>query len=282
MLIESGDLIPVLPEAVDIPWTKRKSEVINFLHRGRVTFRTYVYDTNVGDIAPLSTYFNPRKWTVKDLNNKFGQCVDNLIDQKASFSSIPSSSGDSKCVSLQPKLLIYPEIFKSDKANGNYKPTLKKMSPSRIWSIPPPLVSTPKTASQLPSPPLKTSPPQGNNEDDNPDPIAPPKRRRMSLNDAFNYSSYSRSLLDLSSYGISRSLSPFTPFLDGQFSFPDLHSPLLCLESTKVWALQEESDLKVKTDTINNNKAPIDTVCIQNDQESLARNLRKIAEPENW
>ena len=53
MLIESGDLIPVIPEAVEIPWTKRKSEVLNFLHRGWVTFATFVYDTNVGDIGIL-------------------------------------------------------------------------------------------------------------------------------------------------------------------------------------------------------------------------------------
>ena len=58
MLIESGDLIPVIPEAVEIPWTKRKSEVLNFLHRGWVTFATYVYDTNVGDIGiVLKKYF---------------------------------------------------------------------------------------------------------------------------------------------------------------------------------------------------------------------------------
>jgi hypothetical protein len=30
-----------------------------------------VYDSNVGDIAPLSTYYNPFHWTVADLN-KFG------------------------------------------------------------------------------------------------------------------------------------------------------------------------------------------------------------------
>ena len=73
MLVESGDLIPVLPDAVEIPWTKRKNHVFNFLHRGPVTFRTLVYDSNVGDISPLSTYFNPQKWTVRDLNEKFGR-----------------------------------------------------------------------------------------------------------------------------------------------------------------------------------------------------------------
>ena len=36
---------------------------------------SYVYDTNVGDIAPLTTYFNPNVWSDTDLNNKFGQRV---------------------------------------------------------------------------------------------------------------------------------------------------------------------------------------------------------------
>ena len=62
MLLESGDLIPVLSRAVEIPWTKRKNQIMNVLHRGEVTFQTMVYDSNVGDISPLSTYFNPRKW----------------------------------------------------------------------------------------------------------------------------------------------------------------------------------------------------------------------------
>ena len=31
-----------------------------------------MYDTNVGDIAPLSSYFNPQRWSVRDLNEKFG------------------------------------------------------------------------------------------------------------------------------------------------------------------------------------------------------------------
>merc|ERR1711874_166359 len=67
---------PVIEEAVDIPWTKRKNLIANFLYRGSVTFQTLVYDSNVGDIAPLSMYFNPRKWTVLDLNKKFGQVAD--------------------------------------------------------------------------------------------------------------------------------------------------------------------------------------------------------------
>ena len=93
MLLESGDLIPVLAEAVDIPWTKRKNQIMGFLHRGTVTFHTLVYDSNVGDISPLSTYFNPRKWTVEDLNEKFGQVTKEDIRSEASvasgFTSVP-------------------------------------------------------------------------------------------------------------------------------------------------------------------------------------------------
>jgi hypothetical protein len=35
-----------------------------------VTFTTLVYDTNVGDISALSTYFNPERVSVKDLNSR--------------------------------------------------------------------------------------------------------------------------------------------------------------------------------------------------------------------
>ncbi len=38
MLVRSGDLIPVKAEAARIPWTKRKSHVLNHLHRGPVDF----------------------------------------------------------------------------------------------------------------------------------------------------------------------------------------------------------------------------------------------------
>merc|ERR1711988_1021019 len=61
MLERPGDLIPVLPNAVTIPWTRRRSQILNYLHRGPVTFNTLVYDTNVGDISALATYFNPDK-----------------------------------------------------------------------------------------------------------------------------------------------------------------------------------------------------------------------------
>ena len=72
MLVTQGDLIPVLAEATAIPWTRRKSQILNYLRRGPVDFDTLVYDTNVGDIAAISTYFNPERITVSDLNSKFG------------------------------------------------------------------------------------------------------------------------------------------------------------------------------------------------------------------
>jgi len=104
MLTTSGDLIPVQPSAITIPWTRRKSQILNFLHRGPVTFSTLVYDTNVGDISALSAYFNPERISVKDLNSRFGQ--------------YPSSSGeDSRDENVKvgsenvvkPRLLLYPE-----------------------------------------------------------------------------------------------------------------------------------------------------------------------------
>ncbi len=39
MLVRSGDLIPVMDSAARIPWTKRKSHVLNYLHRGPVNFQ---------------------------------------------------------------------------------------------------------------------------------------------------------------------------------------------------------------------------------------------------
>ena len=107
MLERPGDLIPILPEAAQLPWTRRRSQVravehgnctwkgyrervlpenvlpmhdltvltfffqiLNFLHRGPVTFSTLVYDTNVGDISTLSCYFNQERISVEELNSK--------------------------------------------------------------------------------------------------------------------------------------------------------------------------------------------------------------------
>ena len=147
MLEKSGDLIPVKQEAIYIPWTKRKSQVLNFLHRGRVTFQvrstisrfldlqplrlpdlqycsltfpsipfnqTHVYDTNVGDISPLNVYFNPERWTVDDLNHKFGiQPQNSEPHPEKSEVNIeithPKTGEKMEVRSLCPRLLIYPE-----------------------------------------------------------------------------------------------------------------------------------------------------------------------------
>lgn len=103
MLITPGDLIPVQPSATTIPWTRRKSQILNYLHRGPVSFSTLVYDTNVGDISALSTYFNPERVSVKDLNSRFGQqptSGDNSRDDNVKV-------GTENVV--KPRLLLYPE-----------------------------------------------------------------------------------------------------------------------------------------------------------------------------
>jgi len=103
MLITPGDLIPVLPTATTIPWTRRKSQILNFLHRGPVTFSTLVYDTNVGDISALSTYFNPERISVKDLNSRFGQYPSSGETGRDENVKVGSESV------LKPRLLLYPE-----------------------------------------------------------------------------------------------------------------------------------------------------------------------------
>jgi len=132
MLIESGDLIPVLREAIEIPWTKRRTQILAYLFRGPVTFQTYVYDTNVGDIAPLTTYFNPEKWTVQDLNCKFGNraTIDEISaaainSQGPNTTTTPSgglnnlgvtataagAGAKAKSTSLMPRLMLIPPFF---------------------------------------------------------------------------------------------------------------------------------------------------------------------------
>ena len=51
MLLESGDLFPVIEEAVDIPWTKRKNLIANFLYRGSVTFQTLGMSISKADLG---------------------------------------------------------------------------------------------------------------------------------------------------------------------------------------------------------------------------------------
>jgi len=99
MLEKPGDLIPVTVEATKIPWTKRRVQILDYLHRGPVTFSTLVYDTNVGDISSLSSYFNPQRVSVHDLNTKIG-----------SFSS-GSARVETKKIGnenvVMPRLLLY-------------------------------------------------------------------------------------------------------------------------------------------------------------------------------
>eukprot|EP00088_Acartia_fossae_P029085 TRINITY_DN2989_c0_g1_i1.p1 TRINITY_DN2989_c0_g1~~TRINITY_DN2989_c0_g1_i1.p1 ORF type:complete len:302 (-),score=19.73 TRINITY_DN2989_c0_g1_i1:523-1428(-) len=103
MLLKPGDLIPVQPAATSIPWTRRKSQILNFLHRGPVTFSTLVYDTNVGDISALSTYFNPERVSVKDLNSRFGQYPDSPDYNREEEVRVGSDHV------VKPRLLLYPE-----------------------------------------------------------------------------------------------------------------------------------------------------------------------------
>jgi len=100
MLLTQGDLIPVEPQATSIPWTKRKSQILNFLHRGKVDFSTLVYDTNVGDISAISTYFNPERVSVQDLNTKFGQHPSSNPEKDEKKDGVDGR---------KPRLLLYPE-----------------------------------------------------------------------------------------------------------------------------------------------------------------------------
>merc|ERR1712201_11766 len=101
MLERPGDLIPVLPNATSIPWTRRRSQILNFLHRGPVTFGTLVYDTNVGDISALATYFNPDRISERELNLRFGNfpASCNGEDQES----------PQKVEGVKPRLLLYPD-----------------------------------------------------------------------------------------------------------------------------------------------------------------------------
>jgi len=92
----------VLPNATAIPWTRRRSQILNFLHRGPVTFQTLVYDTNVGDISALATYFNPDRISVSELNLRFGS-----YPTSGEKHTSPQESGNEPIV--KPRLLLYPD-----------------------------------------------------------------------------------------------------------------------------------------------------------------------------
>lgn len=102
MLERPGDLIPVVPGATAIPWTRRRDQIFNFVQRGPVTFSTMVFDTNVGDISPLATYFNPDRISERELNTRFGH--DPTTSEKHAS---PHTCGDDG-EPLLPRILIYP------------------------------------------------------------------------------------------------------------------------------------------------------------------------------
>jgi len=114
MLERPGDLIPVKPAAATIPWTRRRSQILNFLHRGPVNFSTLVYDTNVGDISSLASYFNERI-SVDELNSRFGHnplSVTNLVEEATKI-------GNENVV--MPRLLLYPERMSVQSEENGFK-----------------------------------------------------------------------------------------------------------------------------------------------------------------
>ena len=102
MLEKPGDLIPVVAKATAIPWTRRRAQILNFLHRGPVTFSTMVYDTNVGDISSLATYFNPDRISERELNIRFG-----VYPTSGEKHASPRKEDDESLV--KPRILLYPE-----------------------------------------------------------------------------------------------------------------------------------------------------------------------------
>merc|ERR1712215_562129 len=102
MLERPGDLIPVQPNATSIPWTRRRSQILNFLHRGPVTFNTLVYDTNVGDISALATYFNPDRISERELNLRFGHYPTSGEKHDSPRKIVGNDSV------VKPRLLLYP------------------------------------------------------------------------------------------------------------------------------------------------------------------------------
>ena len=99
MLNRPGDLIPVTEEAKLMTWSNRSSKIVEYLHRGPVSFSTLVYDTNVGDIATIASYFNPEMVTLEELNNKYAKRLSKTGRERV--------QGQEEEVQV-PRLLIYP------------------------------------------------------------------------------------------------------------------------------------------------------------------------------
>ena len=103
MLNRPGDLIPVTAEAAKLmTWSNRSSKIVEYLHRGPVSFSTLVYDTNVGDIATIASYFNPEMVSLEELNNKYAQ---RLIKRG-------QEEKEEKEEVQVPRLIIYPSLSK--------------------------------------------------------------------------------------------------------------------------------------------------------------------------
>jgi len=137
MLIESGDLIPVRRDAIEVPWTKRKAQIMAFLFKGPVNFQTHVYDTNVGDIAQVSTYFNPQKWTEKDLNDRFAK--------KATLEEITAATTDSQGPGASTSQRSSPVDGASNSANGEVRKARSASLQPRLMVLAPLKAKNPST-----------------------------------------------------------------------------------------------------------------------------------------
>ena len=95
-------------------WTNRSSNIVNFLHHGPVSFSTLVYDTKVGDIATVASYFNPAMVTVEELNTKYTNRMDKVeeVDTKYTLRSYDVEEVQDHDDKVQAhKLLIYPGLL---------------------------------------------------------------------------------------------------------------------------------------------------------------------------
>ena len=99
MLNRPGDLIPVTEEAKLMTWSNRSSKIVEYLHRGPVSFSTLVYDTNVGDIATIASYFNPEMVSLEELNSKYAQRLSNTGGWQEQMEEVQV-----------PRLFVYPTL----------------------------------------------------------------------------------------------------------------------------------------------------------------------------
>ena len=69
-----------------------------------MNFNTLVYDTNVGDISSLATYFNPDRISERELNLRFGN-----FPASCSGEEHESSQKYGLEEAVKPRLLLYPD-----------------------------------------------------------------------------------------------------------------------------------------------------------------------------